>query len=838
MAPRLIQALAHPQGAFELIYAGAEDDDVCLVQDEAGLAVEVDGAWERFGRDLGLNLIDHMGNGRAPWRLAEPADGVRLGLDLGPSGAEELYLLQSDRPVRGEVMMFHRDPFTGGPVPVEPGRRYRLRVQAAILGAAADLVLLTRDREGQVLDTVRRKLPDRVEGATPAVGVDFTTIGQAAHLEIGVAWRSDGEQAHLWLGRPALGSLADGAAHDWSWVCLPRAALADLRARSADQTLSRLRAPLPEHLLDGAEHRLLLRVLGYDGAIETPALAFRHDPRVKLSKAGLERGSVVRLAGRPAGGELFRLDLQFCIDGRLSERHRIKLREGKFDARLPIPRDWLDGRPHLIEVREADTQAVLFAVNRRTAAFHTRWPVLQQHAQAPLSPESSPARQQHLRTFEAWGRRMRVGAAPPALLELHRELLAGPRKRPVYPPLAFTDIEQPRASVIVPAHNKFEVTHLCLAALLFAPVEASFEVVLVDDGSTDETARIEQIVSGLNVVRHDQPQGFVAACNHGAESARGEYLVFLNNDTEVTAGWLDELLAPFERSEAVGLAGAKLIYPDGRLQEAGGIVWGSGDPWNVGRGAEPDEPAWRYARDVDYVSGAAIMTPGALWRELGGFGEAFAPAYFEDTDYAMKVRASGRRVVYAPAAEVVHYEGLTSGTDKAEGAKRFQEINRPKFKQKWRELYAGRRALGDRPDLEKDRDATFRVLVVTARLPSEDADAARLARAVRDLDGKPTMLPLDLRRRPEAEALEGRGVECLSAPHVRDLSAFLRKSGPDFDVVLLTEPAAEATLRALLGPQLATKLVLAARVEHSDGATRAWLTEALARASAKPSAVA
>ena len=203
----------------------------------------------------------------------------------------------------------------------------------------------------------------------------------------------------------------------------------------------------------------------------------------------------------------------------------------------------------------------------------------------------------------------------------------------------------------------------------------------------------------------------------------------------------------FSTASDVGLTGAKLIYPDNRLQEAGGIVWGTGDPWNAGRGGDPDDPAWSYPRVVDYLSGAAIMIPRTVWQEVGGFGQEWAPAYFEDTDLAFKVRASGRRVLYVPTAEVYHFEGQTAGTDKAEGVKRNQEVNRPKFKEKWRALYDQNcPVVGQRPDLEKDRGVASRILIVLDRYPADhiSPDLARQIAAIGESAGKPTLLPWDL----------------------------------------------------------------------------------------------
>src|SRR5262249_45344136 len=153
----------------------------------------------------------------------------------------------------------------------------------------------------------------------------------------------------------------------------------------------------------------------------------------------------------------------------------------------------------------------------------------------------------------------------------HDRLLEGITSRKPCEPLAFPVHANPSVSVIVPVHNKFAMTHFCLSALLLAHNRTSFEVIVVDDGSSDETVDLSDVVSGIKIVRHEQAVGFVGACNAGAEAARGAFVTFLNNDTEVTAGWLDELVETFQNFEEIGLAGAKLLYPDGRLQEAGGI---------------------------------------------------------------------------------------------------------------------------------------------------------------------------------------------------------------------------------------------------------------------------
>ena len=266
--------------------------------------------------------------------------------------------------------------------------------------------------------------------------------------------------------------------------------------------------------------------------------------------------------------------------------------------------------------------------------------------------------------------------------------------------------DEPQVSVIIPVYGKLPYTLACLRSIARHLPHASCEIIVVDDasadGSVDTLARIE----GLHLVVNPHNLGFVGSCNAGAAAARGQYLFFLNNDTQVTPGWLDALLECFADEAGCGIAGSRLTYPDGRLQEAGGVVYANGEAWNYGRFEARNDPRFLYRRDVDYITGAALMIEATLFRSIGGFDSRYAPAYCEDMDLAFAVRAAGRRVVYQPTSVIVHCEGISAGTDPFSGMKQYQGINRAKFTEKWSHQLASQPANGTPVERAIDRKST------------------------------------------------------------------------------------------------------------------------------------
>jgi GT2 family glycosyltransferase len=356
-----------------------------------------------------------------------------------------------------------------------------------------------------------------------------------------------------------------------------------------------------------------------------------------------------------------------------------------------------------------------------------------------------------------------------------------------------------RSSVIIPVFNKAEFTFQCLRSLLRELDFAQTEVIVIDNASTDETRELLSHFRGLvRVVENAENRGFVDACNQGAAEARGRYLVFLNNDTVVLPGWLEALVETAERDARAGAVGSLLLHPDGRVQEAGAVIWSNGGAYHYGRGRSPEDRRFAFAREVDYCSGASLLVRRELFERLGGFDRRYAPAYYEDADLCMGVRSLGHAVVYQPASRLYHFEGATAGTDTRAGFKRYQLVNRDKFRDKWRDVLARSHHAEDpsRAERAANRKWATQVVVCDDRIPLPDRDAgsARMLHILRALSewSHPVFVTTGRMVWPEYERrLRREGVETTSA---LELPRLLRErrfraavlSRPDVADALLT----------------------------------------------------
>lgn len=357
--------------------------------------------------------------------------------------------------------------------------------------------------------------------------------------------------------------------------------------------------------------------------------------------------------------------------------------------------------------------------------------------------------------------------------------------------LRFLPVKRPLVSIIVPARDQWDFTLKCLTSLLAHTTTDAYEIVLVDDCSRDETRAAERLVRGIRVLHRRESSGYLGACRAGADVARGKFLLFFNNDIVVRPGWLPPMLAVFEARSDCGAVGPKLVYPDGRLQEAGGIVWQDGNAWNFGRNG--DTAAWvhNYLREVDYCSGAALMVRRDAWERVGGFDERYGPGYWEDTDLCFALRAIGLTVWYQPASVLEHFEGASAGTDETRGMKRFQAVNRGKFRQKWAQQIAAQVPFDPQRNLflARDRNRGPVILVFDHYVPTPDRDAGsyfmhELLDALVSLGCRVIFWPDNLHPLPGyTERLQAKGIEVVYGAVT--LRGFVAELGTPVDAAIV-----------------------------------------------------
>lgn len=359
-----------------------------------------------------------------------------------------------------------------------------------------------------------------------------------------------------------------------------------------------------------------------------------------------------------------------------------------------------------------------------------------------------------------------------------------------FAPFAVPASDAPEVTVIIPVHGKLAWTLACLRSIASHPPAVPVEVIVVDDASSDGSAEALSRVHGLRLLVNEENLGFIGSCNCAAARAKAPFLLFLNNDTQVTPGWLDTLLEAYREESGCGIVGSRLVYPDGRLQEAGGLVYADAQAWNVGRFDRRDDPRYLYRRDVDYVSGASLLIEKELFEQAGGFDARYAPAYCEDMDLAFTVRALGRRVIYEPRSMIVHHEGISSGIDPFASVKQHQRTNRETFKAKWADALERQPRPGT-PVERAIRRGARHILVIDALAPDPTRDAGsvqvvNIMRLLRDMGWRVTFMADNRQASGDEVALLGRyGIETLCKPQSPSLAAWLKREGADLDAAML-----------------------------------------------------
>jgi GT2 family glycosyltransferase/glycosyltransferase involved in cell wall biosynthesis len=362
----------------------------------------------------------------------------------------------------------------------------------------------------------------------------------------------------------------------------------------------------------------------------------------------------------------------------------------------------------------------------------------------------------------------------------------------------------PVCSIILVSFNAAADTMECLRSLTRLAPTISHEIIVMDNASTDETRRsLEHSAVVVRTIDNSENLGRAQACNRGAEIANGRYLLFLNNDTVVPGDLLERIVAAARGSDRIGAVGAKLVHPNGRLQEAGSILWSDGTALGYGRGDDPNEDEYSFRREVDFASAACLLVSREVFREVGGFDRDYGHAHYEDVDLCLKLRRAGYSVIYDPFSVVEHKE--FGSTDRHQ-AVRLMQRSREKLVEKWSA------ELNHQPVANfaskssvlraRSRGVIGSVGVFDERLPTRDQGAGyprmyRLIACLRELGYQVSVSNLIETPSDEVHGhkLRQLGVEVVGPAH---LTRWLALHGGSFDIVIVSRPNVFAARHALV----------------------------------------
>jgi len=352
----------------------------------------------------------------------------------------------------------------------------------------------------------------------------------------------------------------------------------------------------------------------------------------------------------------------------------------------------------------------------------------------------------------------------------------------------------PKISIIIITLDQVDALKRNLASIEQKSTYKNYEIIIVTNNH-DESSEMRKFLETVKhtVCIYDEQYSFGAMNNFGASKAKGEFLLFLNDDVEViTSNWLEAFLS-LGLNDSTGAVGAKLLLSNGKLQDCSGIVWRNGEAWNYGRNHDPDEPKFNYVRDVDYCSGSCLFVRADIFDKVGGFDSRFEPAYWEDTDLCFSIRKLGYRILYQPMAKIIHNEGTTQGTSTDKGLKSYQIVNQKKFQEKWKSELENH--LDDSIEnalLECNRREGLNILYIDHYVPEPDQDSGslrtfRILGILSSMGNKITFWPDNLHyTKPYVQELQQKGIEVIFGSN--NFDKFLDERKHVYDIVIMARP--------------------------------------------------
>jgi GT2 family glycosyltransferase/2-polyprenyl-3-methyl-5-hydroxy-6-metoxy-1,4-benzoquinol methylase len=357
--------------------------------------------------------------------------------------------------------------------------------------------------------------------------------------------------------------------------------------------------------------------------------------------------------------------------------------------------------------------------------------------------------------------------------------------------LIFPTYEKPLVSIIILTFNKAAYTYQCLESLVKYS-DISYEVILVDNGSTDNTQTLLRQIDNIEQITNEKNLGFIQGCNEGSRRANGKYLLFLNNDTIVTENWLSLLVTTAESNRDCGAVGCKLVWLNGQLQEAGSMIFKDGSALGYGRGDNPLKPEYNYLREIDFCSGACLLVRTDIFKRLEGFDERYIPAYYEDADLCIGIQNLGYKIIYQPQVTIFHHEFTSSSK---EHATKYMETNRSKFLEKWQESL--KRKEIDSPNAilnERDIRKGKKILVIDDRIPASNQGsgyprANTLLKYLGELGYKVTFFPFDDTTpwQPYTSQFQELGIEIFYGNDL-NFKEFSQKRSMFYDLLIVSRP--------------------------------------------------